>query len=691
MSPKYKSHFNFSFIAVMVALALSACDQSKQPSSSNAVTLASLQQRADAGDAVAQYELGMSQRKGDKPDEYAAFKWLLIAAEAGNADAMFEVSTSYRDGIGASRDLESATKWLKRSAALEHAEALGRLALSYGYYRGGKIHVVGDLPEERESNAKVMLDLLQRGAAKGDSRASAQLGACYLFGVNEGKTAVLAQDHAKAINLLKLSADKNSTLGQWMLAVIFQYGFGDTVADPNQADLWWNKVDKISDSHKQRTIGVLYLVEDKKAYVSGKNKWRDRRLSFDESNAIAVEWFEKAANQNDPLALLQLARIYGSGDAVKKDLSKTFGYSLRAAELDDPWAQRQVMASYYVGAGVAKNYVAAIEWAERAVNNPRASRGQIAFMQGLLGDVYYRGSGVQEDLTVAYAWLNLAVSGGLEEDSYQQDAEKQLRDLEGKLSREQLAEAQRLSANWKQGQPMQAAPTQMSAPAENTPAKHYEPISNLKKVNSGSAIIISSRGKLITNQHVVNECTEIRIPVANKNASLVLADNANDLALLQLEGEAVLPGTVPAVFADEASVRQGEDIVTFGFPLDGYLPSSGNITQGIVSALAGPFNNSSVLQITAPIQKGNSGGPVLNMKGQVVGVVIGKADAVKLMKATGDIPQNINFAISGRVAKGFFEGNSISYEKPGTFSFSKDTAALADVAKKITVKVECWR
>ena len=112
-------------------------------------------------------------------------------------------------------------------------------------------------------------------------------------------------------------------------------------------------------------------------------------------------------------------------------------------------------------------------------------------------------------------------------------------------------------------------------------------------------------------------------------------------------------------FPDSDDIKQGEEIFVFGFPLDGYLPSAGNITPGIISALAGPGNNSSLVQMTAPVQPGNSGGPLLNKKGKVVGVVVGKANAIKIAKVTGDIPQNINFAIAPRTVKSFLDGNRV--------------------------------
>jgi S1-C subfamily serine protease len=131
--------------------------------------------------------------------------------------------------------------------------------------------------------------------------------------------------------------------------------------------------------------------------------------------------------------------------------------------------------------------------------------------------------------------------------------------------------------------------------------------------------------------------------------------------------------------------------VAFGFPLEGYLPSAGNITTGLISALSGPANNSSLIQISTPVQQGNSGGPVMDLKGEVVGVVVGKADVIRIAKATGDILQNVNFAVSAATLQAFLDANRLEYKKSSYFSMAKKPDALVDEARAFTAKVECWR
>jgi S1-C subfamily serine protease len=95
-------------------------------------------------------------------------------------------------------------------------------------------------------------------------------------------------------------------------------------------------------------------------------------------------------------------------------------------------------------------------------------------------------------------------------------------------------------------------------------------------------------------------------------------------------------------------------LVSLGYPLSGLLSSDANVSVGNVSALAGLRDDSRYLQISAPVQPGNSGGPLLDASGHLVGIVTAKLDAVRLARFTGDIPQNVNFALKTEVARTFF-------------------------------------
>ncbi len=122
------------------------------------------------------------------------------------------------------------------------------------------------------------------------------------------------------------------------------------------------------------------------------------------------------------------------------------------------------------------------------------------------------------------------------------------------------------------------------------------------------------------------------------------------------------------------------------------LSSGGNLTPGTVSALTGLGNNSNQIQITAPIQPGSSGSPVMDKKGSVVGVVSMTLDDRKMTKAIGQVGQNVNFAINGQTIKNFLEANQVPYKTINSFfTFEKNNANIADEARKWTVLIECWK
>jgi S1-C subfamily serine protease len=205
-------------------------------------------------------------------------------------------------------------------------------------------------------------------------------------------------------------------------------------------------------------------------------------------------------------------------------------------------------------------------------------------------------------------------------------------------------------------------------------------------VSSGTGFFVTTDGAVVTNAHVVDNCSAIH--VTNDQGAMVVAkifarDIRNDLALLGTS----LAVKKTATF--RTSIRLGEAVEAFGFPLTQLLAKSGNITSGNVSALVGIGEDSRYLQISAPVQPGNSGGPLLDQSGNLVGVVSAKLDALRLMFATnGDIPQNINFAIKAPIVTNFMDANGVAYGT-GVATQPMQPADLADQAKAMSVFIEC--
>jgi S1-C subfamily serine protease len=207
-----------------------------------------------------------------------------------------------------------------------------------------------------------------------------------------------------------------------------------------------------------------------------------------------------------------------------------------------------------------------------------------------------------------------------------------------------------------------------------------------KVVSSGTGFIVSLEGHILTNNHVVESCGNVEIERAGQprvRGTTLARDKANDLAVLKT---GLKPENVTSL---RTGLRVGENIAVYGFPLSDRLTTTGNFTVGYVSALAGLGDDSSKIQISAPIQPGNSGGPVLDHYGNVVGVIVSTATSAIIAGGKGVAPQNINFAIKANIAKNFLDTNGIRADSPPQTSKTYEFADLAERAKLTTVKILC--
>ncbi len=296
-----------------------------------------------------------------------------------------------------------------------------------------------------------------------------------------------------------------------------------------------------------------------------------------------------------------------------------------------------------------------------------AANQGVARTQYKMGLIYQYGQRVDEDYGEAYFWFSLAAAAGHGEAAVSRDS------LAPYLSADMRAEADRRVAAW---QPVESADAALGV----------APLIDGERV-SGTGFVVSVAGHVLTNAHVVLGCPGAVLSGQEGGGALdVLAlDRTNDLALLQL----ARPRDAVAVFAPSDAVRPGDPVVVVGFPLRGILASEANVTTGIVSALAGPDNDRRLIQITAPVQRGNSGGPVFDGSGRVIGVVVSKLDAMKIARATGDIPQNVNFGIRTSVAAAFLANQGVSLALADAQTPLTPTE-IAERALAFTLPLECW-
>lgn len=223
--------------------------------------------------------------------------------------------------------------------------------------------------------------------------------------------------------------------------------------------------------------------------------------------------------------------------------------------------------------------------------------------------------------------------------------------------------------------------------SEESPAPPRAPRGNGPR-GYGTGFFASVAGHILTNAHVVRSCSSIYVVgdrIAKAPVILKRVDTTNDLALLELPR----PTLAPTILPWRGDVQLGEQIAVFGFAYFGTFTDTGTFTRGDVTALFGLGRNSARFQISAPVQPGNSGGPVVNEQGQVVGVVVARLDALDVARKTGDLPQNINYAIKSAQAIAFLKAHGVSVPTGAPDAVKLTGPDLAARLKAASVLIVC--
>lgn len=200
--------------------------------------------------------------------------------------------------------------------------------------------------------------------------------------------------------------------------------------------------------------------------------------------------------------------------------------------------------------------------------------------------------------------------------------------------------------------------------------------------SSGTGFRIARDGTLITNNHVIEGCKKI---TADGGSFRVLEKSTTfDLAVLRPESEAEY-----SAWLNFSSIppRLNSDVIVAGYPLYGLLGGV-NVTRGTITSLRGLAGDDSTMQISAPVQSGNSGGAVVDRYGRVVGVVVSKLDNDFLKEVAGVTAENVNFAIRGDILRLMLDRYEVRYEATDV----KDEFSPEDLADKVTAAtalVEC--
>jgi S1-C subfamily serine protease len=324
------------------------------------------------------------------------------------------------------------------------------------------------------------------------------------------------------------------------------------------------------------------------------------------------------AEQGDAEAQYNLAVMYDMGIGAPKNYTESGKWYAKAAAQGVAEAQFQLGVRYYEHGKQAKdNYVKAFSWFYKAAlqGMPEAQ-----YNAGLM---YQLGRGVPTNRVEAYKWYIISAAQGYTK------ALAARENLASDLLRKDIAEGERRAAAFE-------------------PKRTFQPQANLAAANgdppkgSGTGFFITEDGYLVTNYHVVRGAKSCMVKTRQGKfpARVVKTDEKNDLALLKVIGN------FPALpVGNSKEAKLGDAVFTIGFPNTDVQGIEPKLTRGDINSIAGIKDDPRHFQISVPVQPGNSGGPLVDSAGNVIGVVTMRLGDWRTLKLTGALPQNVNYAV----------------------------------------------
>ena len=523
------------------------------------------------------------------------------------------------------------------------AVALGAYVLSSGCSKVEEENAGG----KKEGSQQEMVSKLRRAAERGDVAAQYNIGCMYADGkgvLEDDKAAVkwfqkaaeqgyadaqfnlgcmyangegVPEDNSEAVKWYRKAAEQGLAEAQVNLGNMYDEGEG-VPEDDSEAVKWYRKAADQGYASAQLNLGYMYAkgegVPEGEACIDG-----DRLYLHSDNSSEAVKWYRKAAEQGNAFAQYNLGNMYANGKGVPKNDSEAVKWYRKAAEQGYASAQCNLGIMYAKGEGVPEDDEEAVKWYRKAAQQGHTSS------QYNLGVMYDNGKGVPENDVEAYKWYLLAAAQGGNSAKHNKEIVRK------RMSSEQIAEAQRRASTFRVRKASVGAESE-----RGLEQGEMEPRGN------GTGFFITSNGYLLTNYHVVEDAGEIKVQTSQGAlpAKLVNADPANDIAVLKVRGR-----FLALSIAASRKVKLGDSVFTVGFPnitLQGMKPK---LTKGNINSLAGIRDNPRYFQISVPIQPGNSGGPLVNEKGNVIGVVVSSLSDLATLETTGTFPQNVNYAV----------------------------------------------
>ncbi len=390
------------------------------------------------------------------------------------------------------------------------------------------------------------------------------------------------------------------------------------------------------------------------------------RGDYPKDETVALSWFRLAAEQKDARALYWLGRFSELGlGGVPQDNLQALDFYKKSGEGGYPDGLAAVGRLYASGKGVTADGREAIRWLQRGV----AAGSPMAYLG--LANVYEFGrGGVARNPALAHAWYQVMPAHALAVTVKTASEGKER--LAKTMSTQELVEADKLAKTLVAQTVINALPGMMgnaSIPAANRRGVY------------GSDVVVSAAGDIVSNEHVINNCANIRAQPGAWPVKLVAKDAKNDLALLRLQGGSI----APVRLRSGRGLRLADDVVAIGYPLRGVLSAGPIVTMGIVNAMSGANNDTSAFQMSATVQPGSSGGPVFDRSGLLVGVV-----RARLLSTSAANAQNVNFGINLATVQGFLDAHSVDYALSVVSSNPASVGDMVAAVQKSTVQIECY-
>ena len=635
--------------------------------------------------SVVQYQFGLTEQ-----DDAKALEWFRKAADQGNVDAQFRLAlaggsdskfwlknsakqghpisqyllgTMYLEGendLGIEQDYAKALEWYKKAA---NQDPLGIFQFGLGL-----VYAEGRGVEQDDAKA---LEWFRKAAAHDNAAAQYRLGLVYA----EGRG--VEQDDAKALEWFRKAATRGHVLSSYELAKMAQELAEEVqkaTTEREIANMAWEaktvfdlppgRFDFTSD---EQTSPLPSMQEDITELLS---KWIKIRLHSGETSKLYT-FLEYKVHLQDILEKEAMSRFKRAAEEGYDDAQYRLGrmYEIRG--------ERGYDRIYYA---------AAVKFYQKA-----AEQGHID-AQYRLGRMYENGLGVLRSRVHAHVWFNLAGSqfsdSNSQSPSPRSETIRNARNARHRieswgLESNDLEEAQRLAEEYRPGSP---------------PTKDLLMVSYPFLSGYGSGFLIDSDGYMLTNAHVVENCDRVVVGMSEPATigKLLQMDRELDLALLKIKIEdSTEARQIVARIRGPEEIHLGDKAVVVGYPLQDILRSSeAKVNQGSVSALTGPFDDRRRIQIDVAINSGNSGGPVLDAAGNVMGVTVAKfvSPRGKVAQDDREVFQNVNYAVSLEAVKAFLRDNGVRYESAPPFKEDMEEytdAKVAAMGRQFTMPVKC--